>query len=74
MKDHPLMASEGLALPGEDYGGRRLWTSLESENGGTYVHEKWNGVGEGDEMFLDSDPCLEGSESGRENVWKTAPS
>ena len=68
------MASEGLALPGEDYGGRRLWTSLESENGGTYVHEKWNGVGEGDEMFLDSDPCLEGSESGRENVWKTAPS
>jgi len=29
------MASEGLALPGEDYGGKRLWTSLESENGGT---------------------------------------
>ena len=65
MKVHLLIASKGMVLPGEDYGGRHHWTSLESESGGTYVHEKWNGVEEGDEMILNSDLGLEGSESRR---------
>ena len=55
------MASGGLVLLREGYGGKRVWSALGRSNGGTWIHEKGNSVKAGDEMLLSGDP------SGEEN-------